>query len=215
MEAHRVSGPETRVRAPSGRKGPPASAGAGRRRGLVCGPQARPYRLRSGEGWWRRRPCVRAGRLSRSVALRPSSWKGQTSWQTLPLPLSSTPDVSTVSRCGGGWRRRPCVRAGRLSRSIALRPASWKGQTSWQTLPLPLSSTPDVSTVSRCGCRACTTTTSVLPPTRIEGRRSEAGGPAGCAQRRACRAASASPGRPRPPARRCRRWERARRPFIG
>ena len=60
---------------------------------------------------------------------------------------------------------------------------------------------------------ACATPAPGQSPVRAEGKPSpRAGAPGGCAPRRPCRAATASPGPPRPPASHRLRWERARRP---
>ncbi len=62
---------------------------------------------------------------------------------------------------------------------------------------------------------AWATTRTRLPPTRVEGKPFPgASAPAGCAARRCCRAASASPGPPRPQASRRRRWPPGRRPVL-
>ena len=60
---------------------------------------------------------------------------------------------------------------------------------------------------------ACATPAPGHSPVRAEGKPSpRAGAPGGCAPRRPCRAATASPGPPRPPASHRPRWEPARRP---
>ena len=62
---------------------------------------------------------------------------------------------------------------------------------------------------------ACATTAPGHSPVRAEGKPSPgAGAPGGCAPRRPCRAATTSPGPPRPPASRRRRWAPGRRPVL-
>ena len=70
---------------------------------------------------------------------------------------------------------------------------------------------PAASTVSPSGCRAFSAGMSTLATT-ITHLRSGAAGPGGCAARRPCPAASASPGPQRPPASRRRPWVPAQRP---
>ena len=60
--------------------------------------------------------------------------------------------------------------------------SSWKGQTPWRTLPLPLRRTPDTSTVSPRGYRAFSAGMSTLAATIMNPRPGGAD-PAGCAPR--------------------------------
>ena len=96
--------------------GSPPDRSQGKRGGSPQGERAGDPRA----GFYRAEGAARVSR--RRKAARPGVWSASS-------PLSPT-------LRGGWWRRRPCVRAGRLSRSVALRPAPWKGQTSWQN-PAP------------------------------------------------------------------------------